>query len=313
MMHGDTMKPMMHKHTPPPPPPPAKDGMKQMPTTYTSPSGIMKHYSPQQQRMMRRRMDMKMNPEMMKMHEMMRQGMMSQEMMMKHDKMTKGKGCTSDCPMMQKNMMQHKGMMPMGKMHKGMMRDKNAMAQKCTMCSRIRTSALTPSLKNKLLNTLQANAAENKPYYDKLYELKKQHRAMKMSASQYKNPAKRSQLMGERAKVLKALKGNLARQQREIKNSYKVDVGMQELMMHDLHQMQVMQPMPMQDDVYMMDVRRSPMLYDEMIMLNHGLMMDRRNPLEKGYRDPQKMNPQYNQEYLRRAPMREGYSGQTYK
>ena len=263
--------------------------------------------------------DMQGMPSMDDIHGMMRQGMMSQEMMMLHDKMAKGKKCGPDCPIVQSESMgadmmdatpMYHNMMHSGTMHRNMMMQQGVpfshkmqrmpMMEPCTMCSKIYTTPMSHAMRSNLMNTLTGFDVENHPLYTQLMQLRQQH--MMMSRMATTSPAQKAALEQKREQVRKALMNNLKKQSAELKAKFNMDITPREFLIHHMHQHNMMMPM---DSMHMRHMHRttSP----------RHMMMQKKQAKDRGYRSPQSQNPQYNQNYLENAPMREAYTGQTYE
>ncbi|SIO35328.1 hypothetical protein [Halodesulfovibrio marinisediminis] len=212
------------------------------PKTYTSPSGITKHYTPEVQMMERQR-------------KMMKQGSPYGQHMQK-------------------------------------------LPNRCPMCTKIRAANLTPEQRASLMKTLTEFSIQNKPLYDELLTLKHQHMMLQRSAM--KSPAQEATIEMKRERARKALMNSLKKQQKVLKANFDLDITGREMLLHRLHEMETEQPtMVNGQPVYPI----SPQMQHRMQHTN----------VPKGYRPPQQRNPNYNQDYLRNAPMREGYKGQTYE
>ncbi|WP_290920141.1 hypothetical protein [Halodesulfovibrio sp.] len=288
---GAMMQQEMYPTMQPAAPSMADNQMYAVPRTYTSPSGITKHYSPEMQTMHRQQM-------------MMKHGQMNQDMMVKHDQM-----------MMKKGMMHQDGRM----MHHPAPYN-NTMQPvqmgRCPMCAKIQAANLTPEMRANLMKTLTEFSAQNKPMFDELMMLKHQHMMLERSAMT--SPAQKATIELKREKARKALMENLKRQQIVLKDSYGLDITGRDMLLHRLHQMKMSDPnyMPMSahPPVYMNMVNGQP-VYRGQTPMRHQMApghMHQKN-LPERYRSPQKENPDYNQDYMMNAPMREGYTGQTYE
>lgn len=278
---GAMMQQEMYPAMQPAAPSMADDQTYAVPRSYTSPSGITKHYSPEMQTMHRQKM-------------MMQQGQMSQDMMM------------------QQGMMKHPA--NTNKMHPA--QKYPTQMNRCTMCKKIQTAKLTPEMRANLMKTLTEFSAQNKPMFDELMMLKHQHMMLERSAMT--SPAQKATIELKREKVRKALMENIKRQQIVLKDTYSLDITGREMLLHRLHQMNMAAPDAMQTGttppVYMQMMNGQPVYRGQMQM--HRQMapahMQQKN-LPERYRSPQKENPDYNQDYLLNAPMRQGYTGQTYE
>ncbi|MFA9395955.1 MAG: hypothetical protein ACERJ1_14770 [Halodesulfovibrio sp.] len=166
----------------------------------------------------------------------------------------------------------------------------------CTMCSKIQSANLTPHMRANLMNSLNEFSAQNEPLFNELQMLKNQKLMLQRSAMQ--SPAQESSLEIQRDNTRKALMKNLKQQRRTLKSNYGMNITEREMIVHKLHQMQGNQAMMSGQQTYS-------------TQMNHG--MQQQQQVQSGYRPPQQTNPNYNQEYLINAPMRESYTGQTYE
>lgn len=168
----------------------------------------------------------------------------------------------------------------------------------CTMCSKIQTANLTPHMRANLMGSLNEFSAQNQPLFNELQMLKNQQLMLQRSAMQ--SPAQEATLEMRRDQTRKALMKNLKQQRRALKSNYGINITEREMIVHKLHQMQ-MNP----GNQAMMNSQQT---YSTQV--NHSMQQQQ---IQHGYRSPQQTNPNYNQEYLINAPMRESYTGQTYE
>ena len=169
----------------------------------------------------------------------------------------------------------------------------------CLMCSKIQSANLTPHMRANLMNTLNEFSAQNQPLFNELQMLKNEKLMLQRSAM--KSPAQESTLEMKRDQTRKELMKNLKQQRRALKSNYGMNITEREMIVHKLHQMQTNpgnQAMMNNQQMYSTQV-------------NHS--MHQQQQMRSGYRSPQQANPNYNQEYLINAPMRESYTGQTYE
>ena len=169
----------------------------------------------------------------------------------------------------------------------------------CTMCAKIQSANLTPHMRANLMNSLNEFSAQNQPLFDELQMLKNQQLMLQRSAM--KSPAQEATVEMQRDKTRKALMKNLKQQRRSLKSNYGMNITEREMIVHKLHQMQ--------NNPGSQAMMNSQHTYST--QMNHS--MHQQQQVQSGYRPPQQTNPNYNQEYLMNAPMRESYTGQTYE
>lgn len=158
-------------------------------------------------------------------------------------------------------------------------------ASKCPMCAKIQAANLTPELRMQLMLTLHEFAIQNQPIFDELTRLKQKHATLKRVKTT--PPEVLATLEIKRENVRCALMKNLKKQRAILMQRFCLDITERDMLMHKLQEMKMAKSV-------------------------HPTMTSGQ-PMPKGYRPPQQTNPNYNQDYLRNAPMREGYTGQTYE
>lgn len=168
----------------------------------------------------------------------------------------------------------------------------------CPMCAKINAASLTPQQRANLLRTLTEFSSETDPMYNKLLMLKQEKLNLQRSA--FDSPAKRANIEVQREQVRKALMGKLKRQQKVLNSEYGLNVTSRDMLLHRIHRMKMQSPGTMQ-------VMHSQPVQTQVVPVSAP------QGTPHGYRSPQEMNPNYNQEYLMNAPMREAYTGQTYQ
>lgn len=193
------------------------------------------------------------------------------------------------------NVMQRQQMqqMPRSSVNQHMMMQQQSMYMNhgnCPMCAKIRAANLTPEQRADLSRTLTEFSAENEPLYNELLALKQEKLMMERSA--LKSPAEKANVEVQREQLRKQLMSNHKRQTKVLKNQYGINVTGRDMLLHRVHEMN------MQNAGYaqMSQTQMTPVTH------THG-----------GYRSPQSMNPNYNQQYLMNAPMREAYNGHNYQ
>lgn len=157
--------------------------------------------------------------------------------------------------------------------------------------SKIDSANLSPEMQQQAYMRVNDFSAENDALYNELLQLKQQRLELERSAFRYKTPATRANIETRRKTLRQELMRNLNRQRKALNAEYGVRVTNRDLLMHRLYLMGGQQP-----------------AYDGQVMPVSGAYT-----VEPGYRDPQVMNPDYNQQYLRQRTMREAYEGQTYE
>lgn len=168
----------------------------------------------------------------------------------------------------------------------------------CTMCAKIQSANLTPHMRANLMNSLNEYSAQNQPLFNELQMLKNEKLMLQRSSMQ--SPAQEATLEMKRDQTRKELMKNLKQQRRALKSNYGMNITEREMIVHKLHQMQTNGNQAMMNNQQTYSTQ-----------MNHN--MHQPQQVQSGYRPPQQANPNYNQEYLINAPMRESYTGQTYE
>lgn len=166
------------------------------------------------------------------------------------------------------------------------------MSSKCPMCAKLQAANLTPEMRAHLMMTLTEFSIQNQPMFDELKRLKQERAALKRIKST--TPEELVTIEMKRENVRCALMKNLKKQRAILKQRFNLDITEREMLMHKLHQMKMPSPVC------------PGMTSGQPMHMNTKKM-------PQSYRPPQQTNPNYNQDYLRNAPIREGYTGQTYE
>lgn len=256
------------------PPPP--------PTHYTSPNGIMRHHAPQQEVIYTQQPEFFDHSQGMEMHQ---PEVIDQSRQYQQPKSMKKKQRRTS-----QQSLQHNTSI-----------ESTPTVSASPVLAKVDSANITPQTRARVYQTLAQFSAENDPLYTELLRLKQQRLEMDRSAFKNNTPTDRASLEHRRKNLRRVLMGKLKRQQQILKAEYGIKVSSRDLLMHRL---------------YLMNTNQQPGSYSmgssQTVHTGHS-MATTQDTMDQGYRNPQEMNPDYNQQYLRQKTMREAYQGQTYE